>query len=125
MYLLDNCFMKKKILVIEDDKDILEILTHILLHEGYEIESSRDGNAVHKVKEIKPDLILCDIWVPHFKGTDICVMLKSEAATKTIPFILISTSMKLPQLAMECGADNYIQKPFQVKEVITLVKEYI
>lgn len=117
--------MKKKILIIEDDKDILEILMHILLHEGYDVESSRDGNVVHQIKDIKPDLILCDIWIPHFKGTDICTTLKNDELTKTIPFILISTSMKLPQLAMASGADNYIQKPFQVKEVITLVKEYI
>ena len=117
--------MKKKILVIEDDEDIQDILTLILKEEGYEVVSSRDGKIVEEIKIIKPDLVLCDIWVPTVKGSEICRIIKSDEATKHIPFILISTSIKLSNLAFECGADDYIQKPFQIKEVTTLLKAYI
>ncbi|WP_069657932.1 response regulator [Arcticibacter eurypsychrophilus] len=117
--------MKKKILVIEDDIDIQDILTLLLTEEGYEVVSSRDGKIVEEIKAIMPDLVLCDIWVPTVKGSEICKIIKSDEATKHIPFILISTSIKLSNLAFECGADDYIQKPFHIKEVTTLLKAYI
>ena len=117
--------MKKKILVIEDDDDIQDILTLILIDEGYEVVSSRDGKIVEDIKIIMPDLVLCDIWIPTVKGSDICRIVKGDEATKHIPFILISTSIKLSDLAFDCGADDYIQKPFQIKEVTTLLKAYL
>ncbi len=117
--------MRKKILVIEDDPDILEILINILGEEGYTMSSISDGKDIDGIAIDPPDLIICDIWLPNRKGTEICKILKAEVATAKIPFILISTAMDLPQIARQCGADAYVEKPFHIKEMINTVKTYL
>ena len=117
--------MSKKILIIEDDEDILNILSFILKEQGYIITALTHGDVIDKIRADLPDLILCDIWLPKRKGTEICKILKSDPLTAHIPFIVISTVMNLPQIAMKCGADAYIEKPFQIKEMVNIVKTYL
>jgi CheY-like chemotaxis protein len=117
--------MSKKILVIEDDEDILDILTGILNEEGYKVTALTHGDVADDIKADPPDLIICDIWLPKQKGTELCKILKADPKTKEIPFIVISTAMNLPQIAMKCGADGYIEKPFQIKELVDIVKTYL
>ncbi len=117
--------MSKKILIIEDDEDILEMLCYLLQDAGYELITSKDGKIVSDIKTIKPDLIICDVWVPSLKGTELCKKVKADTETKDVPFILISTAMNLPKLAMQCGADTYIQKPFQLNEMLATVESYM
>jgi len=117
--------MDKKILIIEDDEDILEIVSCILEEEGYAITILTHGDVIDEIRANLPDLILCDIWLPKRKGTEICKILKSDPLTAHIPFIVISTVMNLPQIASKCGADAYIEKPFQIKELVNIVKTYL
>jgi two-component system response regulator VicR len=117
--------MRKKILIIEDDKDILDIVSVILEQEGYKIETLTHGDVIDEIKADPPELILCDIWLPKRKGTEICKVLKSDSQTSHIPFILISTAMNLSELARKCGADAYIEKPFQIRELVNIVKTYL
>ncbi len=117
--------MSKKIMVIEDDKDILEILTRLFEGEGYAVIPSMSGDVEELIVSEHPDLVLCDIWLPKLKGTELCKRIKAEPKTRDIPFILSSTSMNLPQLAHESGADSYLEKPFNIREVIHIVKAYL
>ncbi|MXV52574.1 response regulator [Pedobacter sp. HMF7647] len=114
----------KKIMIIEDDKDILEILEHILSGQDYQVFAFSTGQQIDKIREITPDLILCDNWLPGTRGTELCKQLKASDLAN-IPFILISTSMSLTEEAIDCGADSYIQKPFNIKEVISIVATYL
>ena len=108
--------MPKRILIIEDDPDILEILNIIFKEEGYEVFLSDDGREVSAINEIKPDLILLDIRLKNSgqNGTSICARLKSDSETKKLPVILVSTEANLSALSKECGADAYIHKPFDI-----------
>jgi two-component system response regulator VicR len=117
--------MSKKILIIEDDPDILDVLSHILREEGYQVSSLSDGKDIEQIAADKPDLIICDIWLPFRKGTEICKILKADPETSRIPFILISTTMNLPQIARKCNADGYVEKPFHIQEMINVVKTYL
>ena len=73
--------MAKKIIIIEDDQDILEILAFILKEEGYDVSTISDGNEIDSIASSAPDLIICDIWLPNRKGTEICKILKADPAT--------------------------------------------
>ena len=117
--------MNKKIVVVEDDRDILEIISQLLQDEGYDVTSYNNGDVIDLIKNNKPDLILCDNWLPSHRGNEICKQLKADPDTSNIPFILISTSMHLADIAHACGADSYMQKPFNIKEVTSIVKSYL
>lgn len=117
--------MSKKILIIEDDEDIVDIMSVILKEEGYKVNILTHGDVIDDIKADIPDLILCDIWLPKRKGTEICKILKADPDTAHIPFIVISTAMNLPQIARKCGADGYIEKPFQIRELVDIVKTYL
>lgn len=117
--------MSSKIMIIEDDNDILEILSGLFSDEGYEVKAVTNGDMLDEIKAYRPDLVLCDIWLPKLKGTELCRQMKADDATKNIPFILSSTSMNIENLAIQCGADSWIEKPFNIKEVTHIVKAYL
>jgi two-component system response regulator VicR len=115
--------MLKKILIVEDDPDILDILTYILEAEGYMVVQSDDGKACEHLAEILPDLILMDVRLkqPGQNGDMICRRLKSVPATRRFPVILLSAEFGLAQLSEACGADGFISKPFD----LSLLKETV
>jgi two-component system response regulator VicR len=119
--------MLKKILIVEDDPDILEILSCILEAEGYEVVQSEDGKACEYLAEILPDLILMDIRLnqPGQNGDMICLGLKSALATSCFPVLLLSAEFDLPTLSNACGADGYISKPFDIDALTIKVREMI
>jgi two-component system response regulator VicR len=106
--------MSKKILVIDDDEDILNIIEIVLKDEGYQVIISRVGNFVNEIFEIQPDLILLDNRLAGTSGHDLCKTLKSEQLTSNIPVVMISAANGLKQIAIDCGADNYIEKRFDI-----------
>lgn len=116
--------MRKKILVIEDDPDILELLSYILREEGYEVVGCEDGSACRHLLEILPDLILMDIRLkePGHNGELICSQLKSHSATRCFPVVLLSAEFNLPVLSKACGADGFISKPFDLEVLIEKVR---
>ena len=119
--------MKKRILVIDDDEDILTILKIIFEDEGYEVISLNTGTTAEEVQIMHPDLILLDIRIIGFNktGDQICNEIKSRASTMYIPVILLSAEINVPQLAVESRADGYMRKPFDVKELVDQVNQIL
>ena len=117
---------KKKILIIDDDAGILDVLTIILADQGYDIETVEDDTNIFEiVDEFKPDLILLDVWMPGIGGKEICLKLKKNSINASIPILIVSASVGIEQVVKDCGADGYIAKPFDMDELITKVKEKI
>ncbi|MBQ9314700.1 MAG: response regulator transcription factor [Clostridia bacterium] len=114
--------MSKKILIVDDEKAIVDILNHNLKREGYETIQAYDGEeAVAKVKEEKPDLILLDVMLPKMDGFTVC---KTIRQTSNIPIIMVTAKEDVVDkvIGLELGADDYITKPFSVREVMARVK---
>lgn len=115
----------KTILVIEDNDDIRENTTELLELEGYKVITAIDGNAgISLAKAQLPDIILCDIMMPEANGYQVCVTLKDTPSTASIPFIFISASVEKKAIdeGLSLGAVEYIQKPFDPKELFDALK---
>ncbi|MBT2687264.1 response regulator transcription factor [Bacillus sp. ISL-47] len=114
--------MDKKILVVDDEKPIADILQFNLKKEGYEVVCAYDGNdALDKVEEIKPDLILLDIMLPQRDGIEVCREVRKKY---DMPIIMLTAkdSEIDKVLGLELGADDYVTKPFSTRELIARVK---
>ncbi len=116
---------KKTILVVDDEKSIRELLSFNLEKEGYNIIEASDGvEAVDKALECKPDLILLDVMLPRLDGISVCKKLRYALNINTIPILMVSArdteSDKI--VGLEMGADDYITKPFQIREVMARIK---
>ncbi len=117
--------MAKKILIIEDEKDIQDLLQHYLKREGYEVQGVKDGDAgLRKLGQEKFDLILLDLMLPQMDGLEICRRLRSQLPTAEIPVIMITAKAEEADriVGLEIGADDYITKPFSPREVVARVK---
>lgn len=117
--------MSKKILVADDDPAILDALQMMLELEGYEVITTVDGETIYRMEKDYPDLLLLDIWMSGQDGRDICKYLKKHPHTKDIPIILISASREIMDSAKQAGADGFISKPFEMDELLALVKKYL
>jgi two-component system phosphate regulon response regulator PhoB len=121
--------MAKKILVIEDDKDIRDAVTYALENEGYEVISSENARILKSIDQHKPDLILLDNWLTDWKsdanGQQLCFELKSDPKTSHIPVILVSAVSNIAEIAKEGLSDGYLKKPFDLVELFAIVKEHI
>src|SRR5215831_19822947 len=108
----------KKILVADDEKDILEIINYNLSSEGYDIYTARDGNeALDAARKVHPDLIILDIMMPHKNGIDVCRILRSSKEFHdTLIIFLTARSEEMSQIkGLESGADDYVSKPISTK----------
>lgn len=117
--------MNTRILVVDDEKDLLELVSYNLKKEGFDIAVSRDGeDALGKVKKEKFDLIVLDLMLPGIQGMDLCKVLKSEPETASIPIIMLTAKTEEfdKVLGLEMGADDYITKPFSPRELIARIK---
>jgi len=116
---------KKKILVVEDDRDISELITYNLEREGYEIACLYDGGqVVDFVNKRKPELIVLDLMLPEVDGIEICRTLKSDAATKQIPIVMLTAKSEEADVVvgLQMGADDYIPKPFSPMVLAARIK---
>jgi len=115
-----------KIVIIDDDKSILEVTKIILEAENYKVEMiDSDRNIIEKVKKIMPDLILLDISMPGLGGKEICTKLKKETETEKIPIMMLSASSKIREVTKDCGADYWLEKPFEMDQLIDKVKQVL
>lgn len=117
--------MKEKILIVDDEKDILKILSHNLSKEGYRIFEANDGEeALDMAVREMPDLVILDLMLPKIDGLEVCRELKSKDKTKNIPIIMLTAkSQEVDKvLGLELGADDYITKPFSPRELLARVK---
>ena len=111
----------KKILIVDDDEDILHLVKHILISNGFEVRTHATGlNVPEVVLDFQPDLILLDIRLPGKLGTEICKELKDQHVQ--IPIILFSAHMLEINFLDTFGADAFMRKPFDVKDLVNTVK---
>ncbi len=115
----------KKILVCDDDQEIVDLIKIILENNGYRVSVLTSGEiALEKIKAYLPDLILLDIWMPGLDSEKITKTLKENAKTKHIPIIIISALSNLKKLAKDIGADSFISKPFDIDYLTKVVEKY-
>lgn len=117
--------MAKKILIADDDPSICDSLQMMLSLEGYEVDTVVDGQAIYKLEDNFPDLLLLDTWMNGLDGRVICKYLKSSDDTKHIPIIMISASRDIHSSAKDSGADDFIEKPFEQEELYSKISKYI
>lgn len=113
--------MKAKILVVEDERDIVELLKYNLKKVDFEVDTVRNGaDALQSAVDNTPDLILLDLMLPEVDGLIVCRLLKNDPRTKKIPIIMLTAKTEESDrvTGLELGADDYITKPFSPREVI-------
>ena len=117
---------KRTIMVIEDDAEVLDLITTILQDAGYQVTGGKDITTLYGVEKEPPALLLLDNWLSGDKtGHDICYQLKQNPATANIPVLLISGTTNLAETAERCQADGFIRKPFEVDELLKQIKAYL
>jgi len=119
--------MGKKILIVDDEPDLLKVTLLRLKKTGYNVFGGVDGQeALELARQIIPDLIILDVYLPVIKGDDVAQILKRDDRLKYIPIILISaTTRSLNERARESGADAYLTKPFEPEQLIGMVKNIL
>jgi DNA-binding response OmpR family regulator len=120
--------VRKKILVVEDDPDLVELLSFNLRACGFIVSTAADGvEGLKKARSIIPDLILLDLMLPELDGFGVCEILRREPDTAAIPIIIVTAvSSEFARLAsLEAGANDYITKPFSPKQLVARVQDFL
>ena len=120
--------MAKKILVVDDEWDVVELITDRLKANGFDVVCAYDGkNALQEVKNEKPDLIILDIMMPGLNGSVLCGILKSDEEFKSIPIIVLTGQSR--ELDRKIGrfvkADAYITKPFEAESLLQTINDLL
>jgi len=114
-----------RIVVIEDEADILEVIRYNLSREGYKVMTSQDGaQGLELVRKEAPDLVLLDLMLPGLDGIEVCRRLKEDTVTHPIPIVMVTAKGEETDivLGLGVGADDYVTKPFSPKELLARVK---
>ncbi|HEV3327005.1 MAG TPA: response regulator [Puia sp.] len=115
--------MRKRVLILDDDLDILQICTIVLKKKGFDVLTLNNSSQVlEQVKAYQPDVILMDNWIPGPGGIEATRTLKMGADTQDIPVIFFSANSNVTQLAQEAKADYFLQKPFDISELEGIVQ---
>lgn len=116
---------KFKILVVEDEADILEVITYNLKREGHKVISSRNGeHGLTRIRTESPDLVILDLMLPGMDGVEVCRAVKSDPVTANTPIIMVTARAEESDvvLGLGMGADDYIAKPFRPRELVARVQ---
>ena len=114
-----------RVLVVEDERDVADLIRYNLTKEGYDVVIAPTGaDALKQARDVHPDLVLLDIMVPQLNGWEVCRRLKQDAETKNIPVIMVTGRVEEGDkvLGFELGADDYVTKPFSPRELIARVR---
>ena len=118
--------MNKKILVVDDDKDIIEPLALILEAKEFTIKTLTKGKSVYsRIASFKPDLLLLDILMSGSDGRDICKKLKHDKKTRDLIVIMMSAHPTAKKDSAEIGADDFIAKPFETEDLLRLLEKHL
>ncbi len=115
----------KKIMIVEDEEDIMEMIAYNLEKEGYKTIRIYNGeDAVHMAKTEKPDLMILDLMLPRMDGLDVCKIVRSNSDISHIPIIMLTARSQEADkiVGLELGADDYVTKPFSPRELIARIK---
>ena len=116
---------KAKIIIVEDESDILDVIEYNLSREGYRVKGYRDGEqGLEAIRTEDPELVLLDLMLPGIDGIEICKKVKEDPVTRDIPVIMITAKAEESDvvLGLGVGADDYVSKPFSPKELVARVK---
>lgn len=116
--------MKKKIMIIENDQDILELITMALHNEGHTVIGSTNAAPLTEITRHSPDLLLLDNGLCDVPGHSICAELKRHPSTSRLPIVLVSGHAQLSVIARRCGADGYLVKPFNIGDLLAVVRRF-
>jgi len=114
-----------KLLIVDDEKDIVDLVAYNLEKEGHEVLKAYDGErALQIVRAKTPDLVILDLMLPGIQGLEVCKRLRRDPATAAVPIIMLTAKGEEVDkvLGLEVGADDYVTKPFSVKELVARVK---
>jgi DNA-binding response OmpR family regulator len=117
--------MKNTIVIADDDKAILEVMKMILEMHDYNVLTIDDGNLFPSLVAIQPKLLFLDINMSGVNGGEICRRLKASVATKDIPVIMISANYDIREITKDAGADDYLAKPFELRDLLSKVNKYL
>jgi DNA-binding response OmpR family regulator len=120
--------MRKNILVVEDEKDIIEVIRYYLEKENFRVHVAQDGFAgLELAAKVIPNLIVLDLMLPKLDGMEVCKKLKSDPRLRDIPIIMVTAKGEEADKVkgLEIGADDYVTKPFSAKELVARVKAHI
>ena len=123
--LLYYYMMNKIILVVDDEKDIVELVAYNLEREGYQIAKAYDGHqALRYIRENPPDLVILDLMLPGISGLEICRLIRKKPETEGLPIIMLTAKSDSVDkiMGLEIGADDYLTKPFNVRELLARVR---
>jgi len=120
--------MRRKILVVDDNAELLDLICFNLKKAGFATGTARDGvEALKKARTLAPDLILLDLMLPELDGFAVCEILRHDPATASIPVMMITAlNSELSRFAgMEAGANDYVTKPFSPRDLVSRVEHLI
>lgn len=117
--------MTARILIADDEKDIVELISFNLMKEGFVVSRAYDGaTALEMARNGKPDLLLLDLMLPGIQGLELCRILRKDPRTASLPIIMVTAKVEEMDrvLGLEMGADDYVTKPFSVRELVARVR---
>jgi two-component system, OmpR family, response regulator VicR len=113
------------ILVVEDDPQVARLVALVLQRNGHDCQVVADGaTAFARATELCPQMIFADLNIKGMSGSALCSALKGQEETRSIPYIVLSGDRDIAEKARECGADDYLVKPFEFPDLIRLVEKY-
>lgn len=118
--------MGKRILVVDDENDILEVLEILLTEEGYDVRTSPTADGIlNKIEEFHPNLILLDVFIGYNDGRKICKNLKAMENLREIPIIMLSSYSSIASSIREVGAEDFIPKPFSIYTLVNHIEKQL
>ena len=118
--------MQQRILIFDDDVDLLEVCSIVLRNKNFFVIAKSDcSEIISDIETHSPDVILMDNWIPEIGGIKATQLVKSNADFQNIPVIFFSANYNLPALAEEAGADFFLQKPFEITDLEAVVEKAI
>lgn len=113
------------ILVVEDDPQVARLVALVLERNGRDCQVVADGaTAFARAKELRPQMIFADLTIKGMNGAALCRALKGQEETRSIPYVVLSGDRDIAEKARQCGADDYLVKPFEFPDLIRLVEKY-
>ena len=115
----------KRILIIEDDRDIIELVRYNLVNEGFQVSAASDGTAgLASLKKSPPDILLLDLMLPRLSGLEICKEIRRDSALNRLPILMLTARGEEADrvVGLEMGADDYVTKPFSPRELVARVR---
>jgi len=119
---------RAKILAVDDEPDLIDLMQYHLARAGHEVTTATNGwEAIHSVRQNRPDLILLDLMLPDLDGFGVCEILRRDPLTATIPIVIVSawSSPDSRNLGLELGALDYLTKPFSPHELVERVNRLV